>query len=242
MMVDRLKEIIRRADRNAARTQQVDAGPSEIGDPCELKLSYKSTGMQRVNHYKDSWEANVGTLIHAYLEELYNKEDAGSGRWLTETRVTAVFNGVEISGTCDLYDCKLDEVVDFKTGSEASLKMKRRKGSPEGYRRQLHVYGLGWELLGRTPKRVGNIYLPRSGRLEEIFGWSEPYDRRIAQETLQRYGHVRDHARQLLARDGDRRSFAQIPRDPSTLCGWCDYHMPKSQNPDQGCPGKGVAR
>jgi hypothetical protein len=244
---DRVLEVVRGADRNAERSLQVQAGPSEIGAECERRLAYKATGFLAVNHAKDSWAAIVGTGIHAWMERAFTAFDANSGRFLIETRVsipsTDEYEGT--GGTCDLYDRKHGEVIDFKSTSQRQLKKYAKSGPSAGYKAQLHVYGLGMRLRGETPRRVANIFFPRDGDLEDTVAWSEPYNEKVAVDALVRFTKIAKLARALVALPSpdpeasgpNYDALVAIPTTPSPLCGWCPAFKPDAPSLRFGCPG-----
>lgn len=237
IIVSRVKEVIWAADATAPRSQQEELGPSELGAECLRQLAYKSAGLTPCNHSKDSWAANVGTAVHAWIEEAYRKADAGSGRYLVEETVFCTTpGGRRVRAHVDLIDRAEACIIDWKVSGANSAKRYRRKGTSPQYQAQLHVYGLCVkQTLGLTPKRVANVFLPRDGSLEDgIFGWSAPWDERKANEVLARYDEVATQAR-MLPLDV---FWSVFEPTPGMLCSYCPFHNPGAPDATRGCKGE----
>lgn len=238
-LVDRVQEVLRFVDVRTERSEQSAAGPSQIGGECERQLAYIANGMGKVNP-GDKWQANVGTAIHVYMAEAYTKAGGVSGRYLIEYRISVTTpSGLVIPGTLDLYDRVTRELIDFKTVGQQRAKKIRERGSPKGYKTQLDVYGVGLlACIGERPLRVANVYLPRDGKLAEIFGYSEPWDERNGLEALARYDRIHVDSVALTENGEHMERLGIVPTTPSLLCGYCDFFKAESPSAEFGCTGK----
>jgi len=235
-----LREAIYWANRNSPRSLQEHIGPSELGTPCMRQLAYKMRGAKPVNTSADYWFAILGTAIHAWLARAiarWQNEVLGRQRFLIEQRVTIVSGpdvpieqGYGTTGSSDLYDTDTDEVIDWKLVGADSLKKVKVEGTPQIYRVQRHLYGLGWELAGYQPKTVKNIYLPRSNFLSDAHVDSEPYDRKVAEDALRRAATVEKLSQVL--------PIGMIPGQPDEEdCVWCPFLVKGRPVSDSSCPG-----
>lgn len=214
------------------RNRQASIGPSELGHPCARRLAYKITGQPRRWRDSDPWASIVGTAVHAWLADAFSAANLSldEPRWLTEQRLFAT---PEIPGSCDLYDCHTDTVIDHKVVGVETLTKAKRGGPSEQYRVQCHVYGLGWERLGRTPREVAIAYWPRSGFLSGLHLHREPYDGAIARSALDRLTNI-TRAAQTLGVATDPASINLIPCLPGDECRYCPYQSKVAG--DGGCP------
>lgn len=230
-----LTEVILWADANASRSQQIDIGPSELGDLCERKLTYRMAGAHPVNTRKDPWPAIVGTAIHEWLEKAVNKyqDVAGAQRWLTELTVTP---NPLVTGHSDLYDTWTHTVIDWKTKGEKPMKEFRAHGPSPDHIAQVNLYGLGQIRAGRKVERVALVALPRSGWLAGMAVWSAPYDPRIAEAALARMETVGRKGIELGVQQNPD-AFLQVPASPSYLCSFCEWYAPDRVS-GIGCPAK----
>ena len=60
-------------------------------------------------------------------------------------------------------------------------------------------------------------FLPREGELSDAFIWSEPYDRSVAEETLDRVNRLAE----LLQAIGIDAAVSLYPPCDDTWCPWC---------------------
>lgn len=230
-----LTEMILWAEANAHRSQQVDVGPSELGDLCERKLAYRIAGAQPVNTRSDPWPAIVGTAIHEWLERAINRyqDVAGAQRWLTELTVTP---SPLVTGHSDLYDTWTCTVIDWKTKGEKPMREFRAHGPSPDHVAQVHLYGLGQIKAGRKVERVAIVALPRSGWLAGMAVWSAPYDPSIARAALERLETVGRKGIELGV-DRDPDAYLQVPASPSPLCSFCPWYSPDRVS-GIGCPAR----
>lgn len=232
-MKDRLKEVVRWADSQDPRTQQVGLGPSELGADCTRYLAYRIAGVQGTNVYMDPWKALVGTAIHAWLEQAVNnyQEHHGLHEFVTEAVVPI---DDLVTGHSDLFWRKT--VWDYKTMSKDKLKHFRNHGPQDKHVDQVQLYGLGQERLGRQVEWVGIIALPRDGWLEDMSVWATKYDRNRALEVLKRPYDVAGLLMELDVENHPER-WEDVPAAPSRLCGFCPFYRAGDKADETGCPG-----
>lgn len=190
VVFDELIEEIRHAIVNHPRSQQTRIGPSEIGNPCSRALIEKLMGIPEPPE-PPNWRATVGTAIHEWLEQVFSGSVLQRGqsgpRFLLEQRVTVgQIGGVDITGSCDLFDTGSGSVWDWKTKSRTSMQNHKRNGPGPTYRTQAHLYGRGMAAAGHRVTSVGFVFLMRDGMLSDTWHWAEPYDEQIAIDALDR--------------------------------------------------------
>lgn len=237
-----LRHVIIDAAENAPRSLQADLGPSEAGVECPRRLAYrlmnwtKPEGNTPQQPGGDPWPSTVGTAVHAWLADTFGKDT--SGRWLVENWLR-IAPPLVPGGSCDLYDTHTETVIDWKIVGPTSMRNYKNNGPRRQYVVQAHLYGLGWELAGRHPKRVALAFLPRGGYLSGMWVWSEPYDRQIALDALARLGSIRDLTEAITAAGqiGYSAGWELIPAEPSHSCAWCPWYRPGSADLTSGCPG-----
>lgn len=227
-----LAEIITNAGKYAPRSQQVYIGPSEVGEKCVRKLAYKLLSWDKVNESSSgSWASQVGTAIHAYLEEIFAKMPE---RYEVEQKVKIRAN---LSGTIDLYDKQEGMVLDWKTTSSANLQTRRREGATEQNIIQTMLYAYGKAQQGAEVKKVGLVYIPTGGSISDMYISLHDYDEQIALDALARL----DNIYTLLSTvdvESNPSMWSSIPATPSRLCSWCPYFKPFSNDLSVACPGE----
>jgi hypothetical protein len=187
-----LRVIIENAITNQPRSLQTTIGPSELGIDCVRCLISKLGGIPEARDV--AWLPFVGTAVHAELDRILvdyevNLANHGHpGRYLSETRVSVgTVAGTEITGSCDLFDIATGTVVDYKVVGATTLRDAKANGPSTIYRRQINLYGKGFEDAGYTVTTVAVFYLPRNEpSLANAHFWSEPYDRAVAQAAIDR--------------------------------------------------------
>lgn len=236
----KLIEIILWADKQNPRASQVKIGPSEIGDPCDRRIAYRLAGVPAVNVAFDPWAAIVGTALHSWLERAVTdwvvaKKD---NNWTTEQ---ALHIDEFVEGHSDLYNHEEQAVIDWKGAGPDVMKKLRLNGPSIGYQIQTHIYGYGFERHGWPVKKVVLAFLPRAGWLRDMYIWSAPYDRGIAEAALARVYQI---AQRTVALDVLTQShrWNQIEAVPSNACGFCPYlntlRTKEEGASDKGCPGQ----
>lgn len=233
-------DVIKRAVNNHPRSLQARIGPSELGGPCARKIGYKLSGHDEINHTDDTpWLPTVGTAVHTWLEDQFTQANAGQdiARWLTELSVcVGEVLGVEITGSCDLYDRVTATVLDWKIVGPTQLKKYRSQGPGEQYRSQGHLYGRGLTRRGLPVDTVTIAFLPRNGELRDAYFWSEPYEEQVALDALQRAEGI-GLTMQALGTAG-----LPLLATADAYCTRCPFYKANSTNLDAGCPGDENAR
>lgn len=174
------------------RDLQRKVGPSNLSNPCSKCLAYDLLGVPgEENPY--TMGAWIGTAIHARLEELIN--DSGVG-WVTERKLTIGDLGTygTVRGSCDLYIPEERMVVDFKTTTRdklpkliADFKGKQESLKVRAYIAQMHLYGLGAELIGDPVDKLTVIFIPRdSVTYDDLRHVTVEYDPDYAERVLSR--------------------------------------------------------
>lgn len=239
LLRSQIMDMIKWAERQNPRSQQIMIGPSEIGTLCDRRIGYRLAEIKPCNTDFDPWASIVGTAIHSWLDDAVNDwmKAHGSTGWSTETRLLI---DSFIEGHADLYSHDHKTVVDWKTVGPDVMKKIKRDGPPLGYRIQTHVYGYGFEQEGHQVDKVCLVFLPRAGWLKDMFIWCSDYDREIAEVAMSRIQLI---AQQILALDiltyPDK--WRHVEAVPSNECGFCPYYDPGRGNlgaDETGCPGR----
>jgi hypothetical protein len=240
MLKQQLTDIIRWADKESARSKQVKIGPSEIGDPCDRRIGYRIAEVPEVNDAFDPWAAIVGTAVHSWLDGAVQDWMAATGvpDWKTETTLS-INNFIE--GHSDLYSVSHAAVIDWKTAGPTVMKKVVKGGPSDGYILQTQIYGYGFERAGIPVNKVCLVFLPRAGRLQDMYVWSADYNREVAQGAIKRLYEI---ARRVVSLETSihPHRWEQVPATPSNACGFCSWYN-SMKNPDEGadergCPGR----
>lgn len=208
---------------NQPRSLQKRIGPSELGQDCRRAILHRLAGERPPKRADVPWKPTIGTAVHDYLERVFDAVSAENGsqpgRYLTEETVPVGTLGFEeITGSTDLYDTWGYTVLDHKIIGKSSMTKYRAHGPSEQYRRQAHLYGQGWADEGWRVDLVMIAFLPREGELTDTYLWSEPYNPRIAWETMQRAEQL-DQLRKTLGLEG---ALALYERCTDRFCDWCN--------------------
>lgn len=195
-LADDLRDMVRQHDRHADRSQQTDIGPSEVGNPCTRCLARRALGMSITGEFSDPWCAVIGTAVHAWLDEAAEAWNVRNnrGRLIAENRVQPHPDILPSGGKCDLYDDDTHTVIDHKIVGLQALQKYRLNGPGLQYRRQAHIYGLGYARTGNPVEHVAIAFWHRGGRLGDLYVWTEPYDQQIALDALFRWREIREQA------------------------------------------------
>lgn len=225
-------------DANRARSRQVAIGPSEIGVPCDRRLAYSLVNAPPQPWPGVKWAPLLGTAVHALIADALRdaNDRAGRVRWLVEQRVVA---DRQVDGSCDAYDTDTDTVIDWKLVGKSTADKARRGGPGDQYEAQAHIYGRGWQRIGRDPRWVRIVFLPRwSSSITDAYEWTAPYSRLSAERALTRRSDVaaRAAALDLVNNPAD---WARIPGAVSSGdCYFCPYHRASRNVIDlDGCSG-----
>lgn len=207
---------------NHPRSLQKRIGPSEMGHPCKQAILHKLNADPEPERPNVPWKPTIGTAAHALMDEYFTKASSPRGReperWLCEETVSVGHIGdTEITGSCDLYDRWSGTVIDFKFIGSWAMKNYRANGPSEQYRRQAHLYGKGFEDDGFPVRLVAIAFLPRDGELTDAYIWTAPYERSIAEDTLQTVNHLET----LRAALGIEAALALYEPCEDRWCPWC---------------------
>lgn len=191
-----LQAVIEHAILNRPRSLQKTIGPSSLGSACDRCLVTELAGL-RDEEDGAAWLPTIGVALGEWLETavIRHMMTTGSDRYITEGRVSVgTVGGLEIAGDTDVFDTWTGTVIDYKlVGTTTLRKMSKRlpdgtaTGASTTYRRQVQVYGKGWEDAGYVVKSVAVWALPRNGfRISHGHTTQEPYDRAVAEATIAR--------------------------------------------------------
>jgi len=224
--------IISEASKWSPRSQQVYIGPSEVGQECVRRLAYKLLDWDKANESGGgSWAANVGTAIHSFLEGIFSTMP---DRYEVEQKVKIRAN---LSGTIDLFDIEKGYVLDWKTTSPAGVKAKRSEGANAQQITQVQLYGYGKAQQGVQVNKVGLVFLPTGGSIEDMHIELFDYDEQAALDALARL----DSVYSLLSTIDVETTPAMwplIPATPSRMCMYCPYYRPFSTDLSVACNGE----
>lgn len=232
-----LLEEIRSGIINHPRSLQKRIGPSEVGEPCARALIHKLAQHPEPER-GPAWKPTVGTAIHQWIETTISASPLQQQwhRYLLETRVTVgQIGGIDITGSCDLYDTMTATAVDWKTKGRNTLRDHRRNGPGPQYRAQIHLYGRGMQLAGEKPRQVMIVFLPRDGELSDVFYWSEPYDEQVALDALARANQLHT----LIETFGADQALALYPPCDGEWCDWCRPPRALDARPHHGARRSG---
>jgi hypothetical protein len=232
---DTITNVIRAKSDNSPRSKVVRIGPSEIGDPCLRKLSYKLMEVPKTNSFSDPWPSVSGTAIHAWLAEAFeaDNENDDHSAWLVEHRVTA---RPGLTGTVDLFDTNRGTVIDHKCVGATSMKTRKADGPTEQQVIQLNIYGFGLEQQGYEVNKIALAFYPLGGMLSGMHTWVGDYDKDVAIEAMLRL----DSTVELIAMldpEAHPERWELIPAATSRGCSYCPWFVPGSDNLAIGCPG-----
>lgn len=192
MIKESLLAMVTEYEAEHDRTMQTDLGPSQVGDPCVLCLAKQVLGVKI--DFGDPWLRIIGTATHAWLEDAAARYNVRHNRAVLYPERKVYPDGLLLpsGGSADLYHVDLRSVIDHKIVGRTTLQKVKAKGRPsEQYRRQAHLYGLGYSNAGVVVDHVAVAFWHRGGRLPDLYVWSEPYSDELAQATLQRYAALR---------------------------------------------------
>lgn len=161
--------------KNSSRSTQTNVGPSEIGG-CRKKVWLKLNGAEKTNDETLRLASIMGTAIHSYIQESFERQDPFKERFLLEVEAEAA----GITGHIDMYDKINGEVVDWKTTKIKSLAYFPSKQQ----RWQVQLYGFLLKENGYDVKNVTLVAIPRDGDERDIVYHTEPYDAAVAAEAI----------------------------------------------------------
>lgn len=189
---DQLIAMVREADAESDRSQQVDLGPSEIGNPCSYHLARRILNIPEEEG--DPWCRTIGTATHGWLEEAAVRYNVRHNHavFTAEGKVYPDAELLPSGGSADLYHTEYRAVIDHKVIGKPQQTKYRSKGPGQQYRNQVHLYGLGYSMAGLPVDNVAIAFWLRGGRLSDLYVWIEEYDPMVAQAALDRYRTLRD--------------------------------------------------
>lgn len=232
----RIQGIIRHTANDLPRHQQRAIGPSEIGERCDRRLTYRLLDMDPSGNGGDPWPSIVGIAVHAWLAEAFRTENERLGRlrYLVEQRVQLTSG---IGGTCDLYDLDANDVIDHKVLGATSMSKIKRGDVPDRYRVQLHLYGLGFAIAGMPVEKVTLALYSRGGWLDDMHLWSQRWDRDLAETAMDRLSRLTAIA-YTLELDTHPERWELVPASAGPDCTWCPFFRPGQHVDSGGCPGE----
>jgi hypothetical protein len=233
--------MVRMYEEFMPRKMQLALGPSDLGIECDRRLAYKIAGITGYNT-GDPWAAFVGSSIHTRIEAVIKKYAERTGStWLIEQMVQVTS---EIRGRADLVHDDL--VIDIKSASPDVMKKLPDSGPRASYLPQIHAYAYGLNKAGHKINRVAFVFVPRHGRLDDMYVWADEYRPEIVEKALHR---VYRFARRLDELDitNHPQLWETVPATPDYL--WCQYcplfnKAMGANDPadDKGCAGYKMAR
>jgi hypothetical protein len=218
------------------RSNQVEIGPSEIGDPCDSRVMRRALGMPAVA-WPDPWASFVGTAVHAKLADAFeaaNAAGANPGRFLLERRVwmtdgmsgstdltehLSTTSAVAANGVVDIYDHKV-------LGTDTFRETKAEKLAPTSkYGVQLDTYALGWRRAGYEVRTINLALWPRSGFLDGLLVIEREPNYANAEGAIDRVSALRQWALERGADESDE-PWSEVPTAPGKGCGFCPFYNP----------------
>lgn len=216
---------------NAPRSLQRAVGPSQVGTPCTRQLGYLMSDVEPSRDVHDPWPSILGTATHAWLADAFMhannvaRQQGLPTPWHLERRVDVGFG---LRGSCDCFHEPSGTVLDWKILGDTQYRKYASGEMSETYRKQSHLYGLGYVRAGYTVTTVAIGMFGRAKRLSDLHIWSEPFDIELALRALDRMRKV-----QVLLQCGV--APLRIPATPGSACYFCSF----KGDPDKGlCPGK----
>ena len=203
-----LVKTITASSNSSARSLQTEVGPSEIGG-CRRKVYMKIGGWQPTNPNTLKMASIMGTAIHSYIQEAFNKQDPFGEKYILEES----FEAEGIKGHVDMFIKDTGEVVDWKTTKKTNLTYFPSRQQ----RWQVQVYGWLISQNGYEVNTVTLVAIPRDGDERDIVYHSEPYDEAVAREALDWLQSIRDWNNGLPPAD----------KDVSFCKNYCQYYDPK---------------
>src|SRR5687767_7301303 len=92
MLAERIAGLIVDTAVSSPRSLQKRLGPSEVGDPCERRLTYKILDWPVAVTEQDPAASIIGTGFHTWMEEAFTRRQTqlpdGRPRYRIEERVT----------------------------------------------------------------------------------------------------------------------------------------------------------
>lgn len=187
------------------RSHQFQVGPSEIGGcPTKLawKLAYGGAGDQQ-----GGWAAHKGTVLHAWLDEVYDGHvigdklptmPDGSPRFFSDLKLQQIHPLIN-GGTLDLYDKLRETIVDWKLPGDWTMKNVRGAKLSEGYYVQAQQYARTLQQNNPEMKvsRIALMFLPMCG--DDLHGAARgavfrywDYDPAVSEEAMANVSRIKN--------------------------------------------------
>jgi hypothetical protein len=244
VLASELFGIIEQAIAHQPRSLQRRIGPSEIGVQCDRRIGYKLAGTPEVNRVGDvNWKAYIGTAIHEQFANIIARSEADAladpawngQRWHVEEKVSPglTLDGVDIDGSCDLFDAHNGAVWDWKITTRNKIRETYRpSGVGSQYEVQAQLYGHGWARKGYEVRSVGVIFFTRDGEFSDRHVWHQPYDPDVAARAIARVTGIQN------AIDGLGPDMAlPLLATGDAYCRWCPYYSARAANDSRSCAG-----
>lgn len=223
-----LQDHIRQADARKPRSMQREIGPSGVGVTCDRRLAYSMLEWDQVNTDTDPLAAIIGTAVHAWLADAF----ANIPGFIVEQRLT-VRQG--LNGSADLFYTPLGAVLDWKVVGHTAWKRYRNEGPSQQYKVQTQLYGRGFANLGYPVRKVGCVFICRTGKLNDIFVWLDDYKPDVVDAAFARQDTILELVATLDVERYPER-WALVPTTDSH-CSFCPWFAPGSTDLSRGCPG-----
>lgn len=233
--------LIEQAILDQPRSQQRRIGPSELGVPCDRRVGYRIAGIEPAAHRGAAWKPWVGTAMHEQVATVMASHEVSrmqsqdyQERYKVEERVSVgEVDGIEIIGSCDLFDVQHGAVWDWKFVTRNKIREQYRPHGPgEQYRVQAHLYGRGWQRQGHDVRSVGVIFMTRDGDLADRHVWHEPYDEQVAIDALDRASGIAIAIEAL----GPQFTLPTL-QTAEAHCRFCPWFRDGATDIAQACPG-----
>jgi hypothetical protein len=215
-IANELIKAVTSSSKGSSRSQQKQVGPSEIGG-CRRKVWLKLQGAESTNPNTLRLAAIMGTAIHTYIEQAFERQDPFQERYILEGEYE--YEG--LMGHIDMYDKENCEVVDWKTVKKTNLTYFPSKQQ----RMQVQLYGYLLMKNNVEVKTVTLVAIPRDGDERDIVYHSEPYDESVALAGL------------AWLKEVEQMTEAPAPEKDAFFCQhYCNFY---DKTGKVGCTGKG---
>jgi hypothetical protein len=212
----RIIKLVTDASHGAARNLQKEIGPSEYGHPCTRQIAFKVAGIPKNPDWLDPLPSIIGTAMHSWMETaLLPLND-----WIPERKVHVTES---LFGHSDAYHVPTRTVVDWKFLGNTQHREYASGYVSSQYRVQAHSYGLGFFNAGFPVDRVALAIFSRSKTLQDLYVWSEPWDRAVAQHAVDRLQTVRQYVAVTGAGPLNRTPILQIKPTSGDTCYFCPF-------------------
>ena len=196
---------VRDHDASRPRSLQVAVGWSEVGG-CRAQLGYRLDGTWPSDE-TDTWGAQRGTAIHAYLQDILA---APGARMEVDTSYRGIPGHADIVDATSCTDIKTSKLANSKLwAADHNLLFEKRV--------QVHGYGAGLIDAGDLPQdaTMRLLVVPADGTFADWWTYEEPFDRSLADHGADRLQEVRDRMA----------AGEHLPKDkPYAYCReWCEF-------------------